>query len=105
MKDLIAKASQLKNRNPEDYKMSTHGTEDLAIFDAEAVPYADLCLSCKVPGGCDDTHILCSLREQTGKRADGDDVKGADAKEREFALIRQANAGRTLIPVAQDSLF
>lgn len=105
MKDLIAKAAQLKNRNAEDYKMSTHGTEDMAMFDAEAVPHANLCLNCKVPGGCDDTHILCELRAQTGKRADGDDVKGANLKEAAFASIRKANAEKTLIPVAQETLF
>lgn len=89
----------------ESRAMKRKGTQDLAYHSANAVPHADVCSSCLVPGGCDDTHPSCKLRVELGLRAEGTAVDQSTAKQRLFASIAKANAEGTLIPVAQDQLF
>lgn len=89
----------------ESRAMKRKGTKDLAYHSANAVPHADVCSSCLVPGGCDDTHPSCKLRVELGLRAEGTAVDQSTAKQRLFASIAKANAEGTLIPVAQDQLF
>lgn len=73
MQDLVARVKAIKNWN--ERKLSTFGTEDLTIYNAEAVSHADVCLGCKVPAGCDDTHNLCGLRIEHGMWAGGETRK------------------------------
>lgn len=70
MQDLVSRVKAIKNWD--ERKLSTVGSEDLTIYNAEAVAHADTCLGCKVPGGCDDTHNLCGLRIEHGVRAGGE---------------------------------
>ena len=102
MKDLIAR---VKAVNWEDRKLSTKGTEDLAIHDAEAVPYANICGSCEVIGGCDDTHASCKLRTVYGLRADGTEVDKSAPIHQAYQKISVLNAEKVIVPVDRGLLF
>ena len=102
MLDLIVKVKAI---DWESRKLATKGTEDLAIHDAEAVPHADVCGSCKVVGGCDDTHASCRLRTEFGLRADGTEVDKKAPIHQTYKKISAMNAEKVVVPVDQGLLF
>lgn len=103
MKDLVAKVKEIKDWDSR--KLATFGTEDLSIYNAEAVSHAKVCTDCKVGGGCDDTHPSCRLRSEFGIRSTGEIIAKDTPIEREFAAINTANAEKVVIPVNQEALF
>lgn len=103
MKDLLAKVKEIKDWDSR--KLSTFGTEDLSIYNAEAVSHADVCNNCEVGGGCNDTHPMCRLRSEYGIRATGEIIAKDTPIEREFAAINSANSEKVIIPVNQEALF
>lgn len=102
MQDLIARVKAI---DWSERKLSTKGTEDMAIHDAEAVPHADVCGSCKVVGGCDDTHASCKLRTEYGLRADGTEVDKTAPIHQAYKKISLLNAEKIIVPVDQELLF
>lgn len=103
MKDLLIAVKEIKDW--ESRKLATHGTEDLTIYNAEAVSHASVCHNCKVAGGCDDTHPLCGLRSEFGIRATGEMVAQGTPVEKAYSAINAANAEKVVIPVNQEALF
>lgn len=102
MKDLIARVKEI---DWSERKLSTKGTEDLAIHDAEAVPHAAICGQCSVVGGCDDTHASCKLRTVFGLRADGTEVDLSAPIHKAYQKISAMNADKVVVPVDQGLLF
>ena len=103
MEDLIARVKSISDW--EERKLKTFGTEDMAIFDAEAVAHPQPCRTCRVPDGCNDTHVSCRLRTEFGMRADGTPVDTDAPIHKSYQAINAMNVDRVVIPVDQESLF
>ena len=80
MIDLIEKARQrgdwTKFSNSPENNRATHRAEADDYF----VPFADVCQSCIVPGGCDDLDPRCQLAARHHIRADSRNIKPSDRR-------------------------
>ena len=62
-------------------------TEDRTIVKDRAGDFADLCMNCQVPNGCDDKHYLCGLRAEKLQDSTGVPLKKPHS---EFEVNRRA---------------
>ena len=87
MKDLIARIKTI-----DDWESRTtqrgNGHKEVPSFN-DVAGHAELCINCKVPDGCDDTHALCELRRIHKIHADGSRLKKSEIESMKSEERRQ----------------